>query len=148
MIKKEEGNQNWNGILYLIAGGAIGAGLAMLFAPKSGKEMRADISNAALTGVEKAKAASLDLTEKAKVVYTQAQKKAADTYNTAKEGFSSTIESARENFSSAVSEVNQLPRETGEFVSQSIGNLSDKASDVLYGAEDQVAKIKLHSTGK
>ena len=42
-------------LTYLLIGGGIGAILALLFAPKSGQELREDIADATRKGLEKAK---------------------------------------------------------------------------------------------
>ena len=45
-------------LTYLIIGGGIGAVIALLFAPKSGKELRDDIADASRKGLEKGKEAA------------------------------------------------------------------------------------------
>jgi gas vesicle protein len=40
-------------LLYLAVGGGIGATLALLFAPKPGRELRADIADAATNGYDR-----------------------------------------------------------------------------------------------
>ncbi len=45
VITKQRKTAQLNGIWYLLAGGGIGATLALLFAPKSGVELRTDISD-------------------------------------------------------------------------------------------------------
>lgn len=67
---------------YLLIGGGIGATLALLFAPKSGSEMREDISIAATNGVEKTKETVGKLRENANVYYETAKDKATTLYNT------------------------------------------------------------------
>ena len=134
MMNKQE-HTSKNTLIYLIAGGAIGAGLAMLFAPKSGRETREDISNATLKGFEQAKEFSTNVSEKAKNVYTQAQAKALETYSTAKDGINSTIESAKENFSVAVDEVKSLPEKAENFAAQGLEN-------VALTADQQAKKMK------
>jgi len=52
-------------LTYLLVGGGIGAVLALLFAPKSGQELRGDIADATRKGIEKSKEAASQLQEKA-----------------------------------------------------------------------------------
>ena len=52
-------------LTYLIVGGGIGAILALLFAPKSGEELRGDIADATRKGIEKSKETAAQLQEKA-----------------------------------------------------------------------------------
>ena len=42
-------------LTYLLIGGGIGAALALLFAPKSGHELRGDIADVTRKGIEKSK---------------------------------------------------------------------------------------------
>ena len=50
-------------LTYLIVGGGIGAVLALLFAPKSGVELREDIADATRKGIEKSKEAAAQFQE-------------------------------------------------------------------------------------
>src|SRR5919206_553741 len=45
-------------LTYLLIGGGIGAILALLFAPKSGQELRGDIADATRKGIEKGREAA------------------------------------------------------------------------------------------
>lgn len=123
-------NGHKNGLIYLMAGGAIGAGLALLFAPKSGRELRTDISNTTMKGYDQAKELTANLSEKAKTVYDQAQAKALDTYSSAKEGVNSTIQSAKETLSKSADKVKELADEAGEFHGQGVTGIADKAGKI------------------
>lgn len=126
MMNKEEYTMK-NSLVYLVAGGAIGAGLALLFAPKSGKETREDISNATAKGIEQAKDFSTNVSEKAKNVYSQAQAKALETYSTAKDGINSTIETAKETFSTVKEDVKALPEKAEDLAAKGLENVAEKA---------------------
>ena len=45
-------------LIYLVLGGSIGAAIALLFAPKSGRELRQDIADAATRGYDQTVAAA------------------------------------------------------------------------------------------
>ena len=60
-----------------LLGGAVGAIAALLFAPKSGRELRADIADTARKGVEGAR-------EKASDYYETSRERATEFYSTAK----------------------------------------------------------------
>ena len=47
-----------NKLTYLLIGGGIGAVLALLFAPKSGQELRGDIADATRKGIDRSREAS------------------------------------------------------------------------------------------
>ncbi|MGI9036325.1 MAG: YtxH domain-containing protein [Pyrinomonadaceae bacterium] len=81
-------------LTYLLIGGGIGAVIALLFAPKSGVELRGDIADVTRKGLEKGKEAAGQLQErageyyevtrdKAGELYSAAQDKATDLYQTA-----------------------------------------------------------------
>ena len=70
-------------LTYLLVGGGIGAILALLFAPKSGEELRGDIADATRKGIEKSKEAAAQLQEKAGEYYEVSRDKAAELYQTA-----------------------------------------------------------------
>lgn len=92
---------------YLLIGGGIGAILALLFAPKSGHELREDIADVTRKGLEKGKETAGQLQErageyyevsreKASELYSTAQEKAADLAGRAKETASAVTEKAKE----------------------------------------------------
>jgi gas vesicle protein len=70
-------------LTYLLVGGGIGAILALLFAPKSGEELRGDIADATRKGIEKSKEAAAQLQEKAGEYYEVSKDKAGELYQTA-----------------------------------------------------------------
>ncbi len=70
-------------LAYLLIGGGIGAVLALLFAPKSGVELRGDIADATRKGIEKSKETVATLQEKASDYYEISREKANEFYQTA-----------------------------------------------------------------
>lgn len=72
-------------LTYLLVGGGIGAILALLFAPKSGEELRGDIADATRKGLEKSKEAAAQLQERAGEYYEVGREKAGEIYQTASE---------------------------------------------------------------
>lgn len=93
-------------LTYLLIGGGIGAVIALLFAPKSGTELREDISVATKKGIEKSKETAAlvgekagdyyEVTrEKANELYSTAQDKAGEIYSTAQEKAGDLSEKAR-----------------------------------------------------
>lgn len=65
-------------LTYLLIGGGIGAILALLFAPKSGEELRGDIADATRKGIEKGKEAALIARERAEEYYEVGREKAGE----------------------------------------------------------------------
>ncbi len=82
-------------LTYLIVGGGIGAVLALLFAPKSGVELREDIADATRKGIEKSKEAAAQLQEKAGDYYEVSREKASELYQTAAEKAADLTEKAK-----------------------------------------------------
>ena len=80
-----EGTSASTKLTYLLVGGGIGAILALLFAPKSGEELRGDIADATRKGIEKSKEAAHQLQAKAGEYYDAASEKAGELYHTAQE---------------------------------------------------------------
>ncbi len=72
-------------LTYLLIGGGIGAVIALLFAPKSGVELREDIADATRKGIEKGKETAAQLQEKAGDYYEVTREKAGELYQTAQE---------------------------------------------------------------
>jgi len=70
-------------LTYLLVGGGIGAIIALLFAPKSGQELREDIADVTRKGLEKSKEAAAQLQEKAGDYYEVSREKASEFYQTA-----------------------------------------------------------------
>lgn len=93
--EREEANVGTK-LTYLLVGGGIGAVLALLFAPKSGTELREDIAVATKKGIEKSKETAALVGEKAGDYYEVTREKAGELYSTAQEKAGDLSEKARE----------------------------------------------------
>lgn len=82
-------------LTYLIIGGGIGAVIALLFAPKSGQELRGDIADATRKGLEKGRETAAQLQERAGDYYEVSREKASEFYQTAQEKASDLTEKAK-----------------------------------------------------
>jgi hypothetical protein len=69
-------------LTYLLIGGGIGAVIALLFAPKSGVELREDIADATRKGLEKGKETAHHLQEVAGEYYEVSREKASELVHT------------------------------------------------------------------
>ncbi|HEY0458465.1 MAG TPA: YtxH domain-containing protein [Pyrinomonadaceae bacterium] len=72
-------------LTYLLIGGGIGAILALLFAPKSGEELRGDIADVTRKGIEKGRETASQLQERAGEYYEVTREKAGEYYQAAQE---------------------------------------------------------------
>ena len=85
-----------NKLTYLIIGGGIGAILALLFAPKSGHELRGDIADATRKGIDRSREAAQQLGDRAGEYYEATRGRAAELYSQASERVSDVAQSARD----------------------------------------------------
>ena len=80
------GNDNDNistRLTYLLIGGGIGAVIALLFAPKSGQELREDIADATRKGIDKSRETAQQFGERAGEYYESTRERAGELYNQA-----------------------------------------------------------------
>lgn len=82
-------------LTYLLIGGGIGAVIALLFAPKSGHELRGDIADATRKGIEKSKETAAHLQERAGEYYEVGRERATEYIHTAQEKAGELAEKAR-----------------------------------------------------
>lgn len=81
---------------YLLIGGGIGAVLALLFAPKSGHELREDIADVTRKGLDKTKEAAEQLQERAGEYYEVSRDRASEFYASAQERAADLAERAKD----------------------------------------------------
>jgi gas vesicle protein len=95
-------------LTYLLIGGGIGAVIALLFAPKSGQELRGDIADVTRKGIDKSREAAQQLGDRAGEYYEQGRERASELYSQASERASGLYSQAAEK----VGEVAQTARDT------------------------------------
>ncbi|MDX6611506.1 MAG: hypothetical protein QOD75_692 [Blastocatellia bacterium] len=83
-------------LAFLLIGGGIGAILALLFAPKSGEELRNDIADATRKGIDRSREAATQLGNRAGEYYEATRDRATELYGTASEKAAEAAASARE----------------------------------------------------
>jgi len=92
--EREEANASTK-LTFLLIGGGIGAVLALLFAPKSGQELREDIAVATKKGIEKGKETAGQIQDAAGDYYEVTRDRANEVYTTAQEKASEIGDRAR-----------------------------------------------------
>lgn len=92
--EREDGSVSTK-LTYLLIGGGIGAIIALLFAPKSGTELRGDIADVTRKGIEKGRETASQLQEKAGEYYEVSRERASELYQTAQEKAGVLTEKAR-----------------------------------------------------
>jgi gas vesicle protein len=83
-------------LTYLLIGAGIGATVALLFAPKSGRELRGDIADASRKGIDYTSEQARRLGEKATDTYGQVAQKAQDVYGQTAQKAQELIEAGKE----------------------------------------------------
>lgn len=106
--RRDSGDNISTRLTYLLIGGGIGAVIALLFAPKSGHELRGDIADATRKGIDKSREAAQQLGDRAGEYYEAGRERASEFYSQASERASGLYSQAAER----VGEVAQTARET------------------------------------
>src|ERR671933_1888061 len=94
--RRREGADVSTRLTYLLIGGGIGAILALLFAPKSGQELRSDIADATRKGIDRSREAAQQLGDRAGEYYEATRGRAAELYSQAADRVSEVAQNARE----------------------------------------------------
>jgi gas vesicle protein len=108
--RRDSGDNISTRLTYLLIGGGIGAVIALLFAPKSGHELRGDIADATRKGIDKSREAAQQLgdrageyyeatRDRASEFYSQASERASDLYSQAAERVGDVAQTARDSAS-------------------------------------------------
>jgi gas vesicle protein len=84
-MAENEGSAPAEKLTYLLIGAGIGATLALLFAPKSGRELRGDIADYTKRGVDAAGEGARAIGSRANDIYGTASEKVAGAYGAASE---------------------------------------------------------------
>jgi gas vesicle protein len=103
---RREGSDVSTRLTYLLIGGGIGAVLALLFAPKSGTELRGDIADVTRKGIDKTREGARYVGDKAGDYYGTVRDKAGEWAGSAREvasrksgQFSAAIEAGKQAYS-------------------------------------------------
>jgi gas vesicle protein len=94
--RRESGDSVSSRLTYLLIGGGIGAILALLFAPKSGQELRGDIADATRKGIDRSREAAQQLGDRAGEYYEATRTRAGELYSQAAERVGEVAQNARE----------------------------------------------------
>ena len=94
--RRDSGDNFSTRLTYLLIGGGIGAILALLFAPKSGQELRGYIADATRKGIDRSREAAQQLGQRAGEYYEVTRDRASDLYRTAAEKVGEVAQTAKE----------------------------------------------------
>jgi gas vesicle protein len=91
-----EGSSATEKLTYFLIGAGIGATLALLFAPKSGRELRGDIADYTRKGIDAASESARRLGERAGELYDASRDRVVGAYSAAREKLSHGAEAVSE----------------------------------------------------
>lgn len=94
--RRDSGDSISTRLTYLLIGGGIGAILALLFAPKSGHELRGDIADATRKGIDRSREAAQHLGERAGEYYEHTRERASELYSQASGRIGEVAQQARD----------------------------------------------------
>ena len=103
--RRDSGDNISTRLTYLLIGGGIGAVIALLFAPKSGHELRGDIADATRKGIDKSREAAQQLGDRAGEYYEATRDRASEFYSQAAERVGEVAQGARDTASRKTSTV-------------------------------------------
>src|SRR5215813_4188161 len=96
IMAEDEGSSPAEKLTFLLIGAGIGATLALLFAPKSGRELREDIADVTRRGLDAAGEGARRAGDAASELYETGRTRAGEAYDAAKERFGEAYGTARE----------------------------------------------------
>jgi len=94
--RRDSGDNISTRLTYLLIGGGIGAIIALLFAPKSGQELRGDIADATRKGIDRSREAAQQLGDRAGEYYEATRDRASELYSQAADKVTEVAQTARE----------------------------------------------------
>lgn len=107
-------------LTFLLIGAGIGATLALLFAPKSGRELRGDIADYTKKGLDAANEGARALGERATEVYGTASGRVAEAYGTASGRVADAYGTAREKVAQGAEVVSEVAARQKEQIAAAI----------------------------
>jgi gas vesicle protein len=125
---RDNGDNISTKLTFFLVGAGIGAVLALLFAPKSGEELRNDIADATRKGIDKSREAAQQIGHKATEYYETGRAKAGEYYEgareTAEEYYEATKERAGELYDTATAKAGEVVTKTRDAVAHQAGSIS------------------------
>ncbi|HEX8140839.1 MAG TPA: YtxH domain-containing protein [Pyrinomonadaceae bacterium] len=94
--REPEGSDVSTRLTYLLIGGGIGAIIALLFAPKSGQELRGDIADATRKGIDRSRETASQIGARAGEYYEATRGRASELYSAAADRASGLADTARD----------------------------------------------------
>ena len=131
-------------LTYLLIGGGIGAILALLFAPKSGEELRGDIADVTRKGIEKSKEAALVAKERAEEYYEVGREKASEYVQAAQDKAGELKHAAQEK----AGELKERAGELTEKAKEAVANTKNPFSAAIEAGKEAYVEEKRRTESK
>ena len=125
-------------ILGIIAGGALGAALALLFAPKSGRELRYDIAELTNAYADRTGTAVNDASEKARQIVNDGRRRADTIIEDARQRASSLLTDAERIVNDARHRAQNAAGKTADDVREKADKLADAARAGVTAFRDEL----------
>lgn len=119
-MAENQGSSAAEKLTFLLIGGGIGATLALLFAPKSGRELRGDIADYTKRGVDAAGEQARVLGDRATELYGTASGRVSEVYGTAANRVSEAYGTAREKVAAGAGTVSEVAGRQKEQIAAAI----------------------------
>ena len=126
-------------LTYLLIGGGIGAILALLFAPKSGEELRGDLADATRKGIDRSRETAGQISERAGEYYGTARERAGEYYEATRERAGELYDSARNTANEAYSTAADAALTAKETALDAAGNVKEVARDTVARKGNQLS---------
>lgn len=134
--RRDSGDSISTRLTYLLIGGGIGAILALLFAPKSGEELRGDIADATRKGIDRSREAAQHLGERAGEYYQAGRERAGEYYE-------ATRDRASELYSQAADKVGEVAQTARDAASRQTNTLSAALDAGKKAYQDEKRKTEM-----
>ncbi len=126
-------------LTFFLVGAGIGAVLALLFAPKSGEELRNDIADATRKGIDRSREAAEQLGAKATEYYDATRTRAGEAYDSARETageyYEATRERATELYDTATAKAGEVASKAGQVASKTREAATRQAGSIQAAVE-------------
>jgi gas vesicle protein len=126
-------------LTFLLIGAGIGATLALLFAPKSGRELRDDIADVTRRGIDAAGEGVRRAGDAASELYETGRTRAGEVYGSARERFGEAYGTARDTVGDAYGTARERVSDAYGTAREKVTEGASTVSDVATRQRDQIA---------
>jgi gas vesicle protein len=131
----------------LLIGGGIGAVIALLFAPKSGHELRGDIADATRKGIDKSREAAQQIGDRAGEYYQTGRERAGEYYQQGRERvgeyYEATRDRAAELYTQAADKVGEVAQTARDAASRQTNTVAVAIDAGKKAYQDEKRKTEL-----